>query len=159
MPSNQETIGVTSFTCLRPIVNTTSSMRHNGHFSWNESRTRWSRHSWWFTIVAPMNTYFKVNSSVLLHRRDFLHAAPGASESASEFAFWLRRQVNQCDFISFEQSLLRDVFVIGTLAWVNVCCRRSIDVRFWEGFGESRSAGDGQIRSRTVRRSSEPHLW
>ena len=64
-------------------------------------------------IVSAMNSYFKIHSSVLLRRREFLHASQGSSESASEFACRLRRLVQDCAFTADKQSLLRDVFVIG----------------------------------------------
>lgn len=64
-------------------------------------------------IVARMDEYFKVNSSLLLRRRDFLRAVQGMNECAVEYACRLRRLANACDFSADKASLMRDFFVVG----------------------------------------------
>lgn len=66
-------------------------------------------------IFCPqlMNDYFKIYSTVLLRRREFLHASQSTPESVSEFECRLRRLVQDCEFTSDKAGLLRDVFVIG----------------------------------------------
>ena len=50
-------------------------------------------------ILDAMKNYFKIHSSVLLRRREFLRATQGPSESANEFACRLRRLVEDCVLI------------------------------------------------------------
>lgn len=49
-------------------------------------------------LIAKMNDYFKVHSSILLRRRDLLHASQNVNEIAAEFACRLRRLVQDCAF-------------------------------------------------------------
>ena len=63
--------------------------------------------------ISRFDTYFDGGSSVLIRRKSFFEARQSSSESVSEYACRLRRLAKDCSFGATQDTLLRDMFVIG----------------------------------------------